>query len=380
MRYYRTALRLGPALFGLVLAGRLHSRAELSSPSTMASLKTPAQLVGAPPGAFAEAGLADWWTSFNDPVLSWLVDHALAANLDIDVAGARLRQARAVARGARGALLPTWAWAAVRPPRGSSVQAPRAAARPASRRDSMLPGRSISLAVSAARSRPPGRPGIDGSRATRCPAQRRRRGRAQLYRGEHCTGAVGCRPLKSRLAGRNRSDRRLAGAGRTGQFDSTSNRPRRCAPRPRRRSRRSKPSFAAAVNRLAVLIGEAPGGSPPGSIRYARFPSRPMRSTSASRRPLCSAGRTSPPPSVRWRPRPRGSGSRTARALSGAQPYRFLHTARRARSQHAFATGSAACVAAVTAPIFEGGQIRARIEAQRGRAPMPRWRTIVRRC
>jgi NodT family efflux transporter outer membrane factor (OMF) lipoprotein len=44
------------------------------------------------------AALAAWWTIFNDPALTGLVEKALAANLDLKIAGARVRQARA-ARG-----------------------------------------------------------------------------------------------------------------------------------------------------------------------------------------------------------------------------------------------------------------------------------------
>jgi len=55
-------------------------------------------VAGAPSGA--------WWDSFNDPVLTWVVAQALAENLDIRRAQARLLQARAQAGGAGAALLP----------------------------------------------------------------------------------------------------------------------------------------------------------------------------------------------------------------------------------------------------------------------------------
>jgi NodT family efflux transporter outer membrane factor (OMF) lipoprotein len=47
-----------------------------------------------------------WWTSFDDAVLDRLVERALAQNLDIAAASARVDQARAAARGASAALLP----------------------------------------------------------------------------------------------------------------------------------------------------------------------------------------------------------------------------------------------------------------------------------
>lgn len=59
----------------------------------------------------APAGIApadiQWWTRFGDPVLDRLVTQALAQNLDIAAASARIDQARGVARAAGAALLPT---------------------------------------------------------------------------------------------------------------------------------------------------------------------------------------------------------------------------------------------------------------------------------
>ncbi|WP_019834108.1 efflux transporter outer membrane subunit [Sphingomonas sp. PR090111-T3T-6A] len=62
-----------------------------------------------PAGAVApgEQELATWWASLGDPVLDSLVTQALAANPDISAAGARLRQARASYKGARASLFPS---------------------------------------------------------------------------------------------------------------------------------------------------------------------------------------------------------------------------------------------------------------------------------
>src|SRR5690349_1426378 len=38
---------------------------------------------------------ARWWTTFNDPVLNSLIDRAAADNLDLKIAAARIREARA---------------------------------------------------------------------------------------------------------------------------------------------------------------------------------------------------------------------------------------------------------------------------------------------
>lgn len=55
-----------------------------------------------------DAGAVDaaWWQSFDDPMLSALVDRAIAGNKDLTEAGARLREARALRDAARGRALP----------------------------------------------------------------------------------------------------------------------------------------------------------------------------------------------------------------------------------------------------------------------------------
>ena len=54
----------------------------------------------------SEAELAAWWTRFNDPQLNALVEQAVASNLTIEQAAARLRQARESAVQAGAQLLP----------------------------------------------------------------------------------------------------------------------------------------------------------------------------------------------------------------------------------------------------------------------------------
>ncbi|WP_233151846.1 TolC family protein, partial [Pelomonas sp. KK5] len=54
----------------------------------------------------AAPALDDWWQGFHDPVLSELVSRALAQNLDLAAALARVEQARAAAQGAGAATLP----------------------------------------------------------------------------------------------------------------------------------------------------------------------------------------------------------------------------------------------------------------------------------
>ncbi|HEY9131190.1 MAG TPA: efflux transporter outer membrane subunit [Dyella sp.] len=52
------------------------------------------------------APLDTWWKGFDDPVLEQIVERAVAQNLDVAAAMARIEQARAAARGANAARLP----------------------------------------------------------------------------------------------------------------------------------------------------------------------------------------------------------------------------------------------------------------------------------
>jgi NodT family efflux transporter outer membrane factor (OMF) lipoprotein len=75
---------------------------------TPESLGVPAEFRSAPETqATGSAGVASWWNTFEDPVLTQLIEHALRANADIDAAGARVRQARASLRGAKAGAWPT---------------------------------------------------------------------------------------------------------------------------------------------------------------------------------------------------------------------------------------------------------------------------------
>lgn len=72
------------------------------------SLGVPARFhSSAAPQAPHAADLANWWDTFDDPVLTHLVEQALAANSNIDAAGARVRQARAALKSTRSGSWPT---------------------------------------------------------------------------------------------------------------------------------------------------------------------------------------------------------------------------------------------------------------------------------
>lgn len=72
-----------------------------ASPSHAAFRNTP------PPTAARTVDLATWWTGFDDPLLDRIVARALAQNLDLAQAAARVEQARAATGAARAALLPS---------------------------------------------------------------------------------------------------------------------------------------------------------------------------------------------------------------------------------------------------------------------------------
>ncbi|WP_226015849.1 efflux transporter outer membrane subunit [Novosphingobium sp. FKTRR1] len=59
------------------------------------------------PATASREDLAAWWRRFDDPVLSALIDKAMAGNLDIAQAQARLRQAREALVQSRSGLFPT---------------------------------------------------------------------------------------------------------------------------------------------------------------------------------------------------------------------------------------------------------------------------------
>ncbi len=97
----RTLIPAGPMIAaGLALAGCAvgpnYHRPELAL--------TPAYVT---PAAPAPASTADWWAGFGDPALSRVIERALASNLDIQQARARVLQSRALARAANAARLPS---------------------------------------------------------------------------------------------------------------------------------------------------------------------------------------------------------------------------------------------------------------------------------
>ena len=75
-------------------------------PTVLPAWHTPLE-GGLTPGDMDPRMLANWWTTLNDPELSSLIERAVAGNLDLKKAGAKVREARARRGISRADLFPT---------------------------------------------------------------------------------------------------------------------------------------------------------------------------------------------------------------------------------------------------------------------------------
>lgn len=100
----RTSLIL-PLVIALTVSG-CAAGPDYSPPSNSA-LGIPDQYYQGRGDPVTEQDLAGWWTQFGDPTLNRLIEQAIAANPDIDLAQARLRQAREALVQSRAAFLPS---------------------------------------------------------------------------------------------------------------------------------------------------------------------------------------------------------------------------------------------------------------------------------
>jgi NodT family efflux transporter outer membrane factor (OMF) lipoprotein len=104
MRFSQPMLIVGSAaLLAGCATAPTYVRPQVSSPATFMG----GSAVDAKAAQAAEVELVDWWKSFNDPLLASLVERALAQNLDLQQARARVVQARAALRNANADLLPS---------------------------------------------------------------------------------------------------------------------------------------------------------------------------------------------------------------------------------------------------------------------------------
>ncbi|QNA86415.1 efflux transporter outer membrane subunit [Sphingomonas sp. So64.6b] len=109
MRYFRAAAPLAATitLIGGCAVGPRYVAPISSAPSAFMGAAAVDARPAASGTAAGRADLVDWWRAFGDPLLTSLVERALAQNLDLQQAGARVVQARAALKNANAALLPS---------------------------------------------------------------------------------------------------------------------------------------------------------------------------------------------------------------------------------------------------------------------------------
>ncbi|MDT7535478.1 efflux transporter outer membrane subunit [Sphingobium sp. SA2] len=105
MRHRRSAFLLSAtaALLGGCAVGPRYVAPVSSAPTAFVG----APAVDSRTAATQMADLVNWWRAFQDPLLTSLVERALAQNLDLQRASARVVQARAALKNANAALLPS---------------------------------------------------------------------------------------------------------------------------------------------------------------------------------------------------------------------------------------------------------------------------------
>ncbi|WP_380876819.1 efflux transporter outer membrane subunit [Sphingomonas sp. DBB INV C78] len=342
-------------------------------PPSTATLKVPERFVADRPGA--EVDLARWWTSFDDPVLTQLVERSLAANLDIDAAGARLRQARASLRQSQGSALP-------------QVSASGSVSQSIGNEGSVFIDPTTGQAVSRGGDTKIYRASFDASweadifggirRSIEADRANMESSEANLHFTQVSVAAeVGLNYLTARLAQQQldiarqnlaSQDETLQIVGWRVQAGLVSSLDLEQAKQLRANTAATIPNietnYASAVNRIAVLLGEAPGAV--NELMQAKQPV-PL--------PPQAVGAAIPAEIVQRRPdiaaAERTLAAETARiGVATAQLYPAL---RLSGSFSGSDTSLSALpdamvgnlVAGITAPIFNGGQIRAQIEGQR---------------
>ncbi len=347
-------------------------------PPSLAVLNAPERFVAPSPAATPETDLAMWWTRFDDPALSALVDRALARNRDIDAAVARLRQARAGVRAAVGAQLPTL---------GVSGSANRSVGRGS---DSFVDPTTGTVFDSGGDTTV-FRAGLDAAwetdlfgglrRSTEAARADAAGSEASLHNAQLSVAAeVGLNYVDARLAQARLKIARdnlasqdetlqIVGwrvqAGLVGSLDLEQARQLRAQTAATIPTLEN--SYTTALNRLSVLTGDAPGAVDAALRRPAPIPLPPV-----------SVGAGIPAEVIQRRPdiaaAERSFAAEVARiGVATAELYPALRLSGSIDGSDqsvggVFGQSIGSLVAAISAPIFEGGQIRARIEGQRAAA------------
>lgn len=332
-------------------------------PPSAASLKVPERFVASAAPAPAEAELAQWWRSFQDPALTALVERALAHNLDVDAAVARLRQARAGVRQAIGGQLPSI---------GVGVNASRSVGQSANRGGddtSYSPGIDASweadLFGGLRRSTEAARANAAGSEASLRNVQTTVAAEVGLNYVDARLAQARLKIARDNLAAQDET-LQIVGwrvqAGLVGSLDLEQARQLRA------QTAATIPTlennYNTALNRLSVLTGEAPGAVdaelnaprpiplPPAAVG-AGIPAEVVqrrRDVAAAERSLAAEVARIGVATADLYPALRLSGSfgGAAGSIGGA-----------------LGNAIGGLAAGITAPIFEGGRIRAAIEGQR---------------
>ncbi|ATE63703.1 RND transporter [Rhizorhabdus dicambivorans] len=362
-------------LLGLLLLSACNAGPDYRPPS-VSDLRIPDQFQSASTIAAEQdmVDLARWWESFEDPVLTQLVDRAFAGNLDVSAAAARLRQARATLRGTQGQQLPQV---------GTSASVSRSIGADSRARIDPTTGQTIGsggdttvyrggfdvsweadLFGGLRRQVEAARASAEASEATlrftqasiasevglnyveaRLAQIRLRIARENLAAQDDTLEIVGWRQKAGLVSGLDVEQARQLRAQTAASIPTIEN------------------DYATAVNRIAVLLGDAPGAvnaliDPPASIPLAPGVDAPIPAQVIERRPdVASAERALAAESARI-------GVQTAQLypalrLSGS----FAGSA--TSIGDVISSGLGSLVAGITAPIFEGGQIRAAILGQR---------------
>ncbi|SNS08005.1 efflux transporter, outer membrane factor (OMF) lipoprotein, NodT family [Sphingomonas laterariae] len=345
-------------------------------PPAAASLKVPDRFVAE--RSANEVDLARWWTSFDDPVLTQLVERSLAANLDIEAAGARLRQARASLRQQQGGALP-------------QLSASGSASRSIGNNGSTFVDPTTGQTISRGGDTTVYRAGFDASwevdvfggirRSIEAARANAESSEANLHFAQVSVASeVGLNYLAARLAQTQLDIARknLASQDETLEIVGWRVQAGLVSALDLEQSRQLRANTAAtipnletsynnAVNRIAVLLGEAPGAV---NALMADARSVPL--------PPQAVGAAIPAEIVQRRPdiaaAERTLAAETARiGVAEAQLYPALRLSGSfSGSDTSFSDLPSAMignlVGAISAPIFQGGQIRAQIDGQRASA------------
>ncbi|WP_156679627.1 efflux transporter outer membrane subunit [Sphingomonas profundi] len=343
-------------------------------PQPAAALQVPDRFAAAPERpAMPLVDPIRWWSGFDDPVLSQFVEQSFVANLDVAVAGARLRQARAAVRQAIGAGLPQV---------GLSGSVNRSVGRDGQSFVDPTTGNTFSSGGDTTVYRAGFDAGweadifggirrsVEAARADAAASEANLHDVQLSIASEVALNYVQARLAQSRLgiarANLASQDETLQIVGWRVQAGLVSALDLEQARQLRATTAASIPSldtsYVAAANRLAVLLGEAPG-----AVTAMLDPGAPV--------PLAPAAVAIPAEVMQRRPdiaaAERTLAAETARigvAVADLYPaLRLSGTFAGSDTSLGGLPGAALgnLVAGITAPIFQGGQIRARIAGQR---------------